>query len=157
MPPSFVETMRGWLKSGEGEHPISFQVHAAGTGGGRFELTGVIHAPPLAVERPARGELEISARKRSISYRLSFLGEDGRAYSLSAVKHVSLRAPVRSMTRMATVIHDAEGRPVAEGEMRFDLRDLGAFARSWLPVVGDERRRLDARRRQLDRQLLAGR
>ncbi len=131
---AFAETMRGWLRAPEGEQPISFELRASGGAGGRFALAGRLSFPPFALDAPARGELAISPRR--LAYALAFAGDDGRRYRLLAEKRPSLLAPVRSMTSMWAVVRELDGPAVAEGEMRFDLRDLPAFLASWLPRFG---------------------
>lgn len=155
MPISFVEAMRGWLRVDGAEHPISFEVHALGQGGGKFELRGLLSAPPLGVDRPARGTLVIAPLRRSLAYDLEFTSSEGARYALKAEKHPSLLAPLQSMTCMLATVRDANGTLVGEGEMRFDLRDLAPFAASWLPLPRTAQRQLDARRRQIERRLLA--
>lgn len=152
---SFVETMRGWLSTRDGERPVSFEVRAAGQGGGHFELRGLISAPPFAVDRPVHGSLVIAPLKRSIAYALEFTGDDGRRYALEAEKHPSLLAPLTSMTAMQAILRDGGGTELARGEMRFDLRDLAPFALSWLPFPRLAQKQLDAKRRQIERSLLA--
>jgi hypothetical protein len=155
MPLSFIETMRGWLRGADGgEFPISFEVGARGVRAGRFELRGLLAAPPLTPETSAKGTLEM--RLGSIAYHLDFVGEGQKRLHLDATKYPSLRAPLRSMTRMHTTIRDEAGRTVASGEMRFSLGDLLPFAASWLPWQEHGRRRLDASRRHLERRALVG-
>jgi hypothetical protein len=154
----FVETMRGWLKtaSGGAEHPISFEVHAQGSNG-RFQLRGLISAPPLALESVASGTLTMRPLPliRSIAYHLQFPGQDGQRYTLEAEKRPTPLAPIRSMTEMPATVRDPSGAIVAEGMMFFDLRDLPSFAASWLPIRRTAQRLLDTRRRALERRLLS--
>jgi len=151
---SFVEAMRGWLRAGTGpDIPVSFEIHAVQRGRGRFEVKGVIAAPPLTRETPARGTLELGLR--AIAYHLEFTSTDGRALTLDATKHPTLLSPLRSMTAMHAIVRDAEGTAVASGEMRFNTRDLPGFLRSWVPALGNAHRELDARRRQIERRTLA--
>jgi hypothetical protein len=155
MPLSFVETMRGWMRDERGlDFPISFELAALRVERGRFEVRGLIAAPPLATEAPGRGTLEIGVG--SIAYHLEFLSSTGQRLSLDATKHPSLLAPIRSMTRMTATITEDSGRSVASGEMTFQLADLPAFAASWLPGIRSARLALDGRRRQLERLVLAG-
>jgi hypothetical protein len=152
---SFVETMRGSMR---GEHgpsfPVSFELRALHDRGGRFEARGLLVARPLVDETSVRGTLDLGLR--ALTYRLVFAGPDGRRLTLDAVKHPSLRAPFRSMTRMPATIRDEDGRVVASGDMTFATRDLPAFLASWIPIETLAHRRLDARRRQIERRALAG-
>jgi hypothetical protein len=152
---SFVETMRGTLTDeGGGTHPIAFELKAIRIEGGRFDLSGVIFLPPFAREAAAQGTLAISPF--AITYRLSFRGDRGDTLALDAEKHPSPLSPLRSMTEMEATIRDAAGRRIAHGPMTFDLRDLFAFAVSWLPIFKTQQRALDVRRRAIVRQLLSG-
>jgi hypothetical protein len=147
---SFAETMRGWLRADDGpELPVSFEVVAQRERAGRFTLRGLIAAPPLVPETPARGTLEMSLGR--IAYHLTFVGAGGRPLVLDATKHPSVLAPLRTMTCMLATIRDPSGNVVASGEMRFDVRDLPEFALSWLCPLQRGRRELDTRRRHLER------
>jgi hypothetical protein len=151
---SFVETMRGWLRGKDGkEFPVSFELVATGVRRGHFEVRGLLAAPPLAAESPARGTLEMGIG--SIAYHLEFTS-GGQHLRLDATKHPTLLAPLRSMTRMIATITDESGNAIASGEMRFELTDLPVFLASWLPVSRKGRRVLDTRRRSVERQLLSG-
>ena len=154
-PISFVEAMRGWLRSADGDElPVSFELVALRMHHARFEVRGVIAAPPLVRETPARGTLELGLSR--LAYHLDFVGADGQPLHLDAVKHPSLRSPVLSMTRMQARILDASGTTVASGEMRFALEDLPDFVLSWLPGSQSRhgQRQLETRRRGLERRAL---
>lgn len=154
---SFVETMSGTVRGEDGvSHPISFDVSAAGRGGGHFELRGVVSAPPWAPSATVEGTLTISPLKPAITYHLHFTALDGRRLELNAQKTPSLLRPLGSMTWMPAVLQDADARLVARGEMRFDLKDVLVFAASWLPGPRTQQRRLDVRRRAIDRHLMQG-
>jgi hypothetical protein len=147
MPIGFVETMRGTLRDASGvERPVDFHVRAAGGAGGRFELSGVVHAAPWADETVAHGALVVSLMPASIAYDVRFRSSDGRALRLHGAKSPSLLAPVKSMTALRVTLSDDANLPLAEGTMRFDLMDLPGFLASWLPWPSKARRRLDARR-----------
>jgi hypothetical protein len=153
---SFVEAMRGWLRPADGpELPVSFELRAVQRrpGRGLFDVRGVIASPPLARETPARGTLEIGVR--ALTYHLEFVATDGRLLTLDAVKHPTLRAPVRSMTRMRAVVGDTRGATIASGEMRFAVRDLPGFVASWLTPSSLAHRELDTRRRGIERRALS--
>jgi hypothetical protein len=159
---SFVETMRGSLRGDDGrERPFDFTIRAEADGlrallrTGVARVRGLVRAAPWAAEAPAEGTLELAPIRRRIAYDLSFRGDDGALLSIRGHKSPSLRDPLRSMTWLPVGLFDGDRR-LASGEARFDLADLGPFLASWLPVAGDEGRRLDARRRQLERRLRFG-
>jgi len=155
MPISFVETMRGWLRGADGpEIPVSFELVAVNRRRGRFDVRGLVSAPPLAYEAPARGTLDLGLG--SLAYHLEFEGRDGTKLHLDATKHPTVLAPLRSMTRMQAEIHDGAGGLVASGEMRFALRDLPAFLATWLPGARHAHHHLDSRRRGAERRALTG-
>jgi hypothetical protein len=151
---SFVETMRGTMRDERGlEFAVSFELRAIHERGGRFEARGLIEAPPLAREAPARGTLDLGLR--ALVYHLVFSDTEGRRLTLDAVKRPTLRAPLRSMTKMPATIRDDAGILVAAGEMFFATRDLPRFLASWIPVQTLAHRQLDARRRQIERRALS--
>ncbi|MEW5741931.1 MAG: hypothetical protein AB1938_23655 [Myxococcota bacterium] len=157
MPIGFVETMRGTLRDGAGvERAVDFNVRASGGSGGRFELTGVVHAPPWVDETVAGGTLTISALPASISYDVRFRTREGRSLRLHGAKRPSLLAPIQSMTVLGVTLSDEAGLALAEGTMRFDLMELPGFLASWLPVPSKARRQLEARRVAVARRELLG-
>ncbi len=154
---SFVETMEGTVRDRAGVRtPLRFEVSAHGGAGGRFALRGLAWALPWGAEVPAHGTLAIDARARTITYALRLALPGGDALTLDAQKRVSLRAPLRSMTRMPVTLRDAEGVVRAEGELGFALRTLPRFLASWLPVARVQQRVLDVRRRAVAREALRG-
>lgn len=153
---AFVETMRGTVRDEAGvERPVDFHVRATGGAGGRFELSGVVHAAPWVDETVATGTLELSVLPASIAYDVRFQTREGRALRLHGAKKPSLLAPVRSMTFLPVTLSDDAGLPLAEGTMWFDLLDLPAFLASWLPLPTKPHRQLDARRVAVARKELA--
>lgn len=149
---SFVETMRGSLRDGEGaEHPVEFRVAAAGLGS-ELRLRGLIWIPPWVEGGEAEGILSFSLSPPTLGYRLRFAG----GLALDAQKHPTVLAPLRSMTSMRAVLRDAAGQTLAEGPMRFDLRDLPQFLASWLPFARGQQRALDAERRAAGRPGISG-
>jgi hypothetical protein len=149
---AFQETMRGTLVDTAGvEHPVAFEVHAVGTGGGHHTLSGVIALPPWTDEASTEGTLVMSLRPRAIAYELAFTADDGQRLRLSAKKTPSLLSPLRSMTYMPAEILAEDGRVLASGSMTFDLRDLLGFIASWLPRRSLALRRLEARQRLAER------
>ncbi len=150
---SFVETMRGSLKDAQGvEHPIEFHIRSDGDTTGRCRVHGLITVPPWAEGGEVDGTLTISAVPASISYRLRF----GEGLTLDADKHPTLLAPLRSMTSMHAVVRDAEQRTLAEGPMRFNLRQLPEFLASWLPFDRRQQRALQSELRAAARRRLSG-
>lgn len=154
---SFVETMRGELRDEQGQvHPVEFELRtdagwSAFLRDGRTEATGLVRAAPWASEAPIRGTLTIDPRAPRIAYALQFEGGD-ETYALSGEKHPDWRHPLTSMTRLPLTLQ-ATGRVLAEGSVRFDLRELPQFLVSWLPL-GRAQKALDVRRRQVERRLL---
>jgi hypothetical protein len=149
---SFVETMRGSLRDGEGaEHPVEFRVVAAGLGS-ELALRGLIWIAPWVEGGEAEGTLSFGLSPPTLGYRLRFAG----GLTLEAEKHPTVRAPLRSMTSMHALLRDAAGQTLAEGPMRFDLRDLPQFLASWIPFARRQQRALDAERRAASRQELLG-
>jgi hypothetical protein len=153
MPLSFVETMSGTLHDETGRpYPLSFQVQAASLGKGRFELTGVITAPPWAPQAEARGTLEFGLGRPSITYALRFTTQTGETLTLEAQKRPKLFSPVRTMRLMPATLREANGRILAHGELSFALSTLPTFLASWLPLHKPQQTRLDVRRRAVARQ-----
>lgn len=139
MPLTFSETMQGTLHDASGgEHDVSFTVTAIAEGGGYFRLHGVASASPWAGARgegksdgaPATGVLVLSPR--FLRYRVRFAGPGGM-WTVAGQKLPSLRSPVRSMTVLPVTLVDAAGVEQARGDLRFDLKELPAFALSWIP------------------------
>ncbi|MEW6432799.1 MAG: hypothetical protein AB1730_14945 [Myxococcota bacterium] len=156
MPIAFVETMRGTVRDASGvERPVDFHVRAAGGAGGRFELSGVVHAAPWVDEAVATGTLALSALPASIAYDVRFRAADGRTLRLHGAKKPSLFRPVTSMTVLPVTLSDEAGLAQGEGTLRFDLMDLPRFLASWLPVPTKAHRQLAARRAAVARKELA--
>ena len=154
---SFVETMRGELKTRDGlTHPLDFELKAEAASLARFlrdgkaDVAGVVHAPPWADEAEVEGTLTIDLPHRRLAYRLKF-----GALTLEGDKQVRLPALLSSMTVLPVTLADLQGVPLAAGEVRFDLRDLPSFAASWLPGWREAQKRLDVKRRSVARRGLA--
>ena len=142
---SFVETMRGAVtEPGGTERTVEFTVSATRVGTGRFELKGLARAAPWLAEGEVRGTLVMSLLPPAITYHLELPG----GVSLDAQKDPRPWRPLHSFTFMPVTLTGADGRVLAQGSMRFDLRELPKFAASWLPWAS-QRRQLDAQRRQL--------
>lgn len=152
---AFVETMRGFItpKSGPST-PVDFNVRASGGAGGRFTLTGVVHAGPWIEETTCEGTLHISAIPARLAYDVRFKTADGHALRLHGAKKPSLLSPIKGMTVLPIALSDEAGTVLAEGEMRFDLTELPGFLASWLPRPSRAHRQLEARRMAVARQQL---
>jgi hypothetical protein len=81
--------------------------------------------------------------------------ELGGGRTLDAQKTPSPLAPIESFTFMPVTIRGG-GEVLAEGSMRFDLKELPRFVASWLPGARGQHKELDARRRALVRAALDG-
>lgn len=135
---AFFEKMAGELRDGRGEaHPASFEIKAeAGgvgelLGAGETRITGVVHAPPWAEHAPLEGTLRMSpVIDRQIEYDFTFQNADWERFRLHGVKDVSWLHLLHSMTHLSARL-ERDGDELAHGELRFDLRDLPAFAASW--------------------------
>jgi len=148
--PSFVETMQGRVRALDGaEHDVSFSVRADGARG-RFALRGIVRAPPWTPEAEGEGTLVMAPWPASVSYQVRF----GPGLTLEGRKDVSVLRPVHSMTFMPVSVKGPDGEVLAEGSMRFDLKDLPRFLASWWPLSDLQQRRLDADRRALVRRTL---
>lgn len=154
---SFVETMRGELRDAEGQvHPIEFELKTdacwrAFLRDGRTEATGLVRASPWAAEAPIRGTLTIDPGAPRIAYALQFDSDEG-TLELAGQKVPDWRHPLASMTWLPMTLRSND-QVLAEGALRFDLRELPQFLFSWLPV-GRAQKTLDVRRRQVERRLL---
>ncbi len=148
MPITFVESMRGSVTpQGGGEaHPLCFHVEALGGQGGRFRLSGVVHASPWAEEAVAEGTLELSLLPPRIAYEVGFTSDTGQRLRLHGAKRPSPLRLLSSMTVLEITLETAEGTALARGTLRFDLLELPEFAASWLSVRSRAARQLRARR-----------
>lgn len=130
MPLAFAETMAGTLTDAHGgAHHTAFTVQARGEGGGYFRLSGTAFSAGLLDSTPCVGALTIGFG--FIRYRVRMPGPGGD-WLLLGQKSPSPRAAVRSMTVLPIVLHDPAGAERARGNLHFALRDLPAFALSWL-------------------------
>jgi hypothetical protein len=159
---SFVEQMAGMVRGRDGrERPLDFNIKAEAASTrqflltGRTSLTGIIHAPPWAAEAVVEGTMEMSAMHRYVQYTLEFRSRTGEALVLEGRKNPVLQAVLRTMTHMPVVLRQKDGEVLAEGELRFDLRDLLPFASSWLPFGRTAQLALDVQRRAVARRALA--
>ena len=147
---SFFEVMRGDLRDRWGRlRPARFEIKAEASSvsrfasAGRARISGIVEAKPWAEAAPLHGEVAISLlRRRTIEYRLDFIGDDEAPHELTGCKHLSLLRPVASFTRMNATLKRA-GVEVAAGELRFDVNAVPAFFGSWWPSSTFGRVRLD--------------
>lgn len=154
---SFVETMRGFVTPHSGpSSALDFNVRAQRISGGRFELSGVVHAPPWVDEATCEGTFVMSALPASLAYDLRFRTADGRTLRLLGAKRPSPFAPIASLTVLPISLLDEGGLALAQGELRFDLFELPGFMASWLSLGSRSHRQLQARRVAVDRLQLWG-
>lgn len=147
MPIAFVETMRGFITPKTGpSHPVDFHVRASGGGGGRFSLSGVVHAGPWIDETTCEGTLDLSVLPPRLAYDVRFKTADGKWLRLAGAKHPTPFSPVSSMTVLPIKLIDESGAVLGEGQMKFDLTELPGFLASWLPRPSKAHRQLEARR-----------
>ncbi len=141
----FAETMSGTLELDAApgtRHPFKFELraHAASTRehlrDGRTEVTGILHAPPLAKAAEAEGTLLIRPLgQRVIRYELSFIGDDGKRYEVVGQKDIKLRRLLETWTTLPLEVLDEEHRRIATCLTRFDYRnDWWSFVRSFRPA-----------------------
>ncbi len=144
---SFTETMGGRvrlandavLKSDAGGRPFIFTVTARATRIERFvrdaktSIEGTVFWQDVADGAALKGTLTMPLlSRRQLSYDFSFMGEDGRLYRFHGCKQVKLRHPIDTMTTLPGTVFDQDGREVAAGVARFDLRkDLLPMVKSF--------------------------
>jgi hypothetical protein len=138
----FEETMQGWLTLPGREqqpHPIAFSIRAFHESAlehvktGHIEVTGVVHAAPLAEQAVVTGYLVIQPiRQRILGYHLEFAGAGGEMLHLTGEKHINWLSPIKSWTTLPFQIMQQD-RQLATGVLHFDIkRDWLSFARSFL-------------------------
>jgi hypothetical protein len=141
----FAETMSGtveWDAEPGKQHPFKFEIraHAPSTrehlATGRAHLHGVISAPPKAASADAEGTIVIRPLgQRIIRYELSFVGDDGKHYTMVGQKDIRWRRPLETFTTLPAEILDENRRRVATCLTRFDYRnDLWSFLKSFRPA-----------------------
>lgn len=140
----FAETMAGTLEldaAPGAKHPFRFEITAHASSlrahlrDGKVEVTGVMHAPPLADGVPTTGTMTIRPiGQRVIRYELAFTGADGAPYELVGQKDIRWRAAKTTFSELPAEVLDRDGRRVATVAARFDLEhDLWSFVRSFRP------------------------
>lgn len=139
---TFSETMTGTCLRDGAESPIAFTLQARVDNllhhlqDRRATIEGHIDLPGLANHTPLRGEMIIDPLlSRLIRYDFTFAGDDGGSYRFFGQKEVSVLDPVASMTTLPAEITGPDGKRIATCELRFDLRDLPSFLRSFRPVL----------------------
>jgi hypothetical protein len=132
---SFEESLRGsyWrLDAPTEERDIAFRVRASADDVGSFaksrawRLEGTISVDGVAGESDAEGTIALKLLdERRVLYRLTFRGDDGKAYELSGQKEWTGLAPLGSMTLLTASLYDEAGEEFARATLRFDLRADG--------------------------------
>ena len=139
---TFRETMSGTCRlarSPERSRAIVFTVTARSPRLGEFlkhrqvAIEGTIDVEGLATARPLAGTLGMDVlATRRIPYDFTFTGDDGASYRLIGEKTVRVTALLETMSHLPAALLDEHGAPIAEAELRFDLRgDLVTFLRSF--------------------------
>ncbi len=123
----FEERLAGSYRFGdERDRPLRLELVATSTGGGRFDVTGLIDAPGLAARAPLEGRITLG-RPLRISYALTFPDDAGRSLRLVAEKARLLEHAYASLTTLrGELVETQEERRVAVFAARFDARgDIG--------------------------------
>lgn len=147
--PGETNTSRGGDRGSAGATTCRIEVDVGIQNLGRFlrvaqhdaELRGTVTFAPLGGELSIqRGRFNLftidASGMRQMIYDATFVGADGITYHLHGEKHIQDDPGfdiLDDMTRLRTTIHQgesAEGPVVAAGELRFDLKDAPALARS---------------------------
>jgi hypothetical protein len=138
---TFSETMAGTyrLEHGDGdERGLVFHIDATTHDlwqtlrDGHVEAAGFVEAEDLAMRARIEGFLIIKPLlSRFIRYQLDFIGDDGARYRYAGQKTIRYTDIVRSWTTLPGAIYDERGERIAESTLRFDLKTLGHFLRSF--------------------------
>ncbi|MCC6217703.1 MAG: GMC family oxidoreductase [Polyangiaceae bacterium] len=147
---AFAETMSGTLslrgRATHAEFTVDAEVDldlASGVleKGRTFALEGTVTIAGLAERVPCQGSLRMRPLqgRANVVYDLAFTGSDARDYTLHGEKHAPLLAPT-GMTQLRTELR-CEGELAGTGLLRFELRDLGSWLRSFRIVGRPERAR----------------
>ncbi len=102
--------------------------------GGVFRLEGSLDVEGLTRASTCRGTLTLSprTRERALVYALQFETEQGEPYTLYGEKRLDRGNLLAAMTTLYTEICRGEpGAPVMRGILRFPLRELGPWLRSF--------------------------
>lgn len=135
----FGETMRGtFQRAGAEARPLSFTLRArSGSMGNlvrtrRFAVEGALTGEGFGTYCPLEGTVSLDVLVTGeLPYDFAFTADDGRRYRFVGKKTVKPWALLQTMTRLPATIFDDTGAAVAEAEVFFETRDLGAFLRSW--------------------------
>ncbi len=140
----FRETMQGrWSPTSDphDERALCFTLEATSRSLASFvsrrevAITGTVDAEGLASGARLYGTLGLDVlRTGTLPYDFRFLGNDGRRKRFVGQKTVMLSRLADTMTTLPAVLQDDDGRELGTGEVRFDLRDLPSFLRSWTIV-----------------------
>lgn len=131
----FTETMKGTYhlkEKPEQERTLFFDVIARIPRVRRFlkdftaDIDGEVTMAGIAERKPFHGTLEIALlTRRQLVYRFEFTGNDGEEYYLEGIKvNISPLTATKTMTTLYTKVY-RKGEEIAEGILRFDLRELG--------------------------------
>ncbi len=132
---SFRETLKGrywWLDAPTEEWAIAVRLYVDAADMRAFarrkawRVTGTIDAERLATSKGLEGTVgstRLDARR--LSYRLTFVGDDGLRYEVSGQKEWSGLAPIASITMLPASLYDSQGNEIARMTLRFDLRTDG--------------------------------
>ena len=138
---SFFETMGGEVVDSRGEtRAMDFEIkveashlaHFLRTGHAR--ITGVVRVPPWTEGAAMEGRLQIEPARRRLVYSFGFASDIGDRLRFEGKKSLSYTpwGFVKSMTVLRGALLK-DGEVVAEGALRFDLKDIVSFAGSWRP------------------------
>lgn len=138
---SFSEVMTGSYQpvSDPGkEYRLVFHIDAASGDlwqtlrSGRVEASGHVEAEGLAENTPIEGFMIVKpVLSRFIRYEFDFTGDDGARYHYVGQKDIRHRDPLRTWTTLPGGIFDDSGNKIADSVLRFDLKTLGPFLRSF--------------------------
>ncbi len=96
---------------------------------------GIIHIDGFAESAPVVGAFTMSPfTKRHVVYRLEFTSDEGAPCSFEGHKYIDYRRPFQTWTTLHVTLANDTGNQIAEGTMRFRLRDdLKELAASFGP------------------------
>jgi hypothetical protein len=137
---TFSEVMAGpaRLHGADGQRPLRLELDVVVPGllklwaDTEATMTGRALLDTVADDASASGTLQIAPiRRRRLRYQLSFHAIDGRPLRLDGWKSVSYLRPIRSMITLPATVYEADGSVFAEALLKFELRDLPSFLRSF--------------------------
>jgi len=137
----FDENMAGsyrLLREPEAERRFAFHYNVVSPGlwrtlrDGRAEATGYVEAEGLAERAELAGFIVIRPLvARVIRYEFHFCGDDGSRYRFAGEKTIRHLHPIRTWTTLPGALYDAEDKQIAHNLVRFDLKEVGPFLRSF--------------------------